>query len=133
MGDDAELLFHAGILQTHLGRLQEAATAYQRVLQLGRGHYFSSVDSGIFGFKAHHNLGNVLRDLGHLGAAMEQFELAIRSNPRYEESIHALYALASSLGDVARCRFCLDRLKDAAGEASQSYLGMVNHFQSWAR
>ena len=61
--NDPELLFRQGMLAHEAGRLREAAEAYRMTLAKRGGRYFASVDQGILGCKARHNLACVYADM----------------------------------------------------------------------
>ena len=61
---DSELLFREGMLLHDLGRWSESVIAYQGALANDDERHFSSVDQGISGSKARHNLAVVYRDMG---------------------------------------------------------------------
>jgi tetratricopeptide (TPR) repeat protein len=53
---DAELLFRCGTLRQQLGQLDTAEECFRAVIEPKRDRYFCSVDRGILGIKAWHNL-----------------------------------------------------------------------------
>lgn len=81
--DDPELLFRRGLLHHDAGQLEEAATVYTRLLNLGDSgiRVFSSRDPEILGLKARHNLALVYEETGDLGRAAEQWRLMTQDNP----------------------------------------------------
>jgi GT2 family glycosyltransferase/tetratricopeptide (TPR) repeat protein/SAM-dependent methyltransferase len=81
--NDIELLFREGILHHHFHRLSQAAEAYRRVLKPAAERHFTSVDSGISGFKARHNLALVYEDIGQFSAAEEQWRQVVAEAPSY--------------------------------------------------
>jgi Flp pilus assembly protein TadD len=70
-------------LAHHAGRLQAAVDAYVAVLAGSGERHFSSIDRGIVGFKARHNLALVYEDLGDEQKAIQQWELIINEVPEY--------------------------------------------------
>jgi tetratricopeptide (TPR) repeat protein len=54
--DDPELLFRKASIEMTQGRLHEAEKSFQSLLQSSPTRHFSSIDSGIIGAKAWHNL-----------------------------------------------------------------------------
>jgi tetratricopeptide (TPR) repeat protein len=80
---DAELRFRDAVLLHEAGRLREAVQVYLDILQGDEERHFSSVDRGIKGFKARHNLAMVYQDLGDLPSAEEQWRLVVAEMPRY--------------------------------------------------
>jgi len=126
--DDAELLFNLGSLSSHFGRHDEAVWAYERLLEVGRGMHFSSVDSGIFGFKSWFNLAGAYANLGDYQRAKVNYMRAINANPRYNESLHALFGLACSRGDWETSEYCIAALRGRVGEASDEFQNMAQHY-----
>jgi tetratricopeptide (TPR) repeat protein len=90
--DDPELLFRHGILAHHTGRLQEAEGAYRQLLQYRGERHFSSMDPGILGFKARHNLAAVYQDMGRGDLAELQWRCVIREMPTYRLGWRGLLA-----------------------------------------
>lgn len=80
---DVELKFRKAILLHDAGRLPEAVQEYQELLEKQEGRYFSSMDRGIRGFKARHNLAIVFTDMKDLARAEEQWQLVIAEEPGY--------------------------------------------------
>jgi tetratricopeptide (TPR) repeat protein len=60
---DPELLFRQGMLAHEAGRLVESAQAYRQALAKPGRRYFASIDRGIAGVKARHNLACVYADM----------------------------------------------------------------------
>ncbi len=81
--DDAELLFRHGVLHHHFKRLDEAERAYLQLLEGREERHFSSVDHGIKGFKARHNLALVYEDMDDLPRAEEQWRQVVAEAPTY--------------------------------------------------
>ena len=73
---DVELLFRHGQLCHHFGRLVEAEQAYHAVLANDEPRHFISIDSGIRGFKTHHNLALVYAEMRDLARSEEQWRQA---------------------------------------------------------
>ncbi|MFQ5730916.1 MAG: glycosyltransferase [Planctomycetaceae bacterium] len=71
--DDKEILFRQAMLSHHFGRLEEAEATYRKVLSDPVERYFSSLDPGLQGYKARHNLAIVYSDMGE--PAKEEREL----------------------------------------------------------
>ena len=66
---DAELMFREGVLFQTLGQFDEARRAYLGVLRTDEERHFSSVDRGLTGFKAHHNLAVLATERGDYAEA----------------------------------------------------------------
>jgi GT2 family glycosyltransferase/2-polyprenyl-3-methyl-5-hydroxy-6-metoxy-1,4-benzoquinol methylase/tetratricopeptide (TPR) repeat protein len=81
--DDPELQFRTGMLDHHFGRLDDAASAYQSVLNSSCRRHFSSIDQGVGGYKARHNLAIVYEDMGRLADAEDQWRFITKEVPNY--------------------------------------------------
>jgi tetratricopeptide (TPR) repeat protein len=98
--NDKELLFRSAMLLHQFGRLPEAVVAYQKVLDEHEERHFSSVDSGLAGFKARHNLAVVFEDLGMLRDAETQWRQILSDEPRYAP---ARQGLSENLARQSQC------------------------------
>ena len=81
--DDPELLFRMGLLHHHFERHDEAIAAYQAVLSDRDDRHFSSVDVGITGYKARHNLAIVYEDADRIVDAEIQWRKITEEAPTY--------------------------------------------------
>jgi GT2 family glycosyltransferase/tetratricopeptide (TPR) repeat protein len=81
--DDKELHFRCAMLHHHFGRLNDAEQSYLKVLNSQEQRHFSSVDQGLGGYKARHNLAIVYDDMGRLGKAEQQWRLIVNEVPDY--------------------------------------------------
>lgn len=115
--DDPELLFHLGLLSSSLSRYEESAKAYERLLETGRGMHFSSIDSGLFGFKTFHNLAWVYWNMKNYASARENFLKAMESNPRYLHSVFDLFRISLEVGDFDTARQCIEHVRSIEGES----------------
>lgn len=130
--DDPELLFRRGMFHSELEQYDSAVNAYERVLQVGRGMHFGSMDTGIFGYKTMHNLAGVYVRLGHYGKARDNFLGAMRSNPRFPDSAFALFPLAMQRRDVEASRACVVHLERVREFPNDVLNQMVADFRSLA-
>ncbi len=80
---DAELHFRHGMACHSLNRHADSVSAYRAALRNGAERHFSSMDRGIVGFKARHNLAIVYADMGRDDLAEIQWRRAIEEVPRY--------------------------------------------------
>jgi GT2 family glycosyltransferase/tetratricopeptide (TPR) repeat protein len=71
--DDAELLFLEGLLLRERGDAVGAEQRLRRVLETRPGGHFASVDAGLRGYKARHNLGVILFQQGRHSEAEAEF------------------------------------------------------------
>jgi GT2 family glycosyltransferase len=91
---DVELRFRrAGLLHAR-GRFEEAATAYLDVLQHQEEPHYTSVNAGIRGHLARHNLALVYQDLGNVLRAAQQWQTILAERPSYAPAHQALQELS---------------------------------------
>jgi tetratricopeptide (TPR) repeat protein len=88
--DDKELLFRSALLHHHFGRLRQAETAYRRVLKETPERHFQSIDQGLAGPKARHNLAIVYDDMGRLDQAEAEWRTILNATPDYLPACRAL-------------------------------------------
>jgi tetratricopeptide (TPR) repeat protein len=88
--EDPELRFRQGVYFHEIGCLEEAERTYRELLDLDAERHFSSIDRGITGFKARHNLAIVLTDLSDLVAAEEQWRTIVHEVPCYRQGWRGL-------------------------------------------
>jgi GT2 family glycosyltransferase len=94
---DPELRFHrAGLLHAR-GRLEEAAQGYLDLLHYRPEPHYTSVNEGISGHLARHNLALVYQDLGELARAQEQWQAILAERPGYPAARRALQELEARL------------------------------------
>ena len=80
---DKELLFRRAMGLHQLGRLDEAVSCYRQVLVDPIDRHFMSIDKGIVGYKARHNLALVLEEQGRLEEARVEWVQITRERPTY--------------------------------------------------
>ncbi|WP_437187875.1 glycosyltransferase [Planctomicrobium sp. SH668] len=93
--DDKELLFRQAMLQHATGQLQAAAETYQHLIHHQSDRHFTSVDQGLAGHKARHNLAIVYEDLGRFDQSLEQWNAILNDYPDYEPALQATRRLQS--------------------------------------
>jgi GT2 family glycosyltransferase/tetratricopeptide (TPR) repeat protein len=81
--DDAELLFDEGLLLREAGDLAGAEACLLRLLAAREGGHFASVDAGLRGYKARHNLAVVYHQQGRHAAAKGQWRAALDERPDF--------------------------------------------------
>lgn len=112
---DTELLFRAGLLAQHFGRLREAERFYRHLLESEEPRHFSSVDRGIRGYKAAQNLAMVYIELGEPLLAVEQWRRITATNPQYAEGWRGLVECLLSLRQYQEADEVAARLAKTAG------------------
>jgi hypothetical protein len=80
---DPELEFRRGMVLHELGQLRQAEAAYLAALSGGGQRYLASVDRGVSGYKARHNLALVYGDLEDWSAAEGQWRQVVAQVPDY--------------------------------------------------
>lgn len=80
---DSELNFRCGIVAQQQKRFDDAIQAYRAALRGDEERHFSSMDRGIAGFKARHNLALVLEELDRYDLAEIQWRSAVAEMPSY--------------------------------------------------
>jgi tetratricopeptide (TPR) repeat protein len=87
---DPELLFRNGILLHEDGRLRAAELSHLAALANNDALHFSSIDRGIVGFKARHNLAAVYADIGALHKAEAEWRRIVEEVPTYRDGWRGL-------------------------------------------
>jgi GT2 family glycosyltransferase/2-polyprenyl-3-methyl-5-hydroxy-6-metoxy-1,4-benzoquinol methylase len=104
--DDKELLFRQAMLEHQLGRLSDAVRTYRAILAEPAQRHFASVDAGLAGYKARHNLALVFEDQANFQAAESEWRTILAERPEY---------LAARSG-LIECLLHQRRLKEAESE-----------------
>lgn len=91
--EDDELLFRVAILEHRAHNLEAAVRAFRRVLEPLRPRHFTSIDRGIVGYKARHNLALVYEDAGRLDLAELQWRKVLDESAGYEPALRGLQRL----------------------------------------
>jgi predicted O-linked N-acetylglucosamine transferase (SPINDLY family)/GT2 family glycosyltransferase len=81
--DDTELLFVEGILRRELGDLHGAEAALLKLLDAKPAAHFASVDAGLKGYKARHNLAVVYLQQGQTDEAEAQWRSTVAERPDF--------------------------------------------------
>ena len=98
--DDKELLFRRSILHLELNRLEDAARDMEQVIQESIDRTFQSLDQGITGHKAFHNLGVIYEQQGRFRDAENCWQQAIQLCPAFSVSWLALARLYVKTGQI---------------------------------
>jgi glycosyltransferase involved in cell wall biosynthesis/tetratricopeptide (TPR) repeat protein/predicted O-methyltransferase YrrM len=81
--EDVELLFVEGVLLRERGDLAGAERSLLRLLDARPAGHFASVDAGLQGYKARHNLGVVYHQQGRAEEAQAQWRAAVAERPDF--------------------------------------------------
>ncbi|MEX0704699.1 MAG: glycosyltransferase [Planctomycetales bacterium] len=79
--NDKELLFRSGTLHQRNGELREAERAFRRILDDRAERHFTSIDVGVVGHKARHNLALVYEGCGRHVEAEREWRTIIAERP----------------------------------------------------
>ncbi|MFI5455270.1 MAG: glycosyltransferase [Isosphaerales bacterium] len=109
---DTELRFREGVLLHDLGRLEESRRAYLDVLGNGEERHFASVDRGLTGYKARHNLAVVANDMGDLAEAERQWCEVVREVPKYRQGWRGLAETLIRGGRLAEAEALAEKLSE---------------------
>jgi GT2 family glycosyltransferase/tetratricopeptide (TPR) repeat protein len=81
--EDTELLFQEGLLRRELGEPETAEACLLRLLEGQEGAHFASVDTGLRGHKARHNLAILYQEQGRWAEAEAQWRAALTEQPAF--------------------------------------------------
>lgn len=87
---DPELSFRQGVLAQKLGRFEDAERAYIEALANSEERHFTSIDRGITGYKARHNLAALFTQLGRFDAAEAHWLQTIQEAPDFVDGWRGL-------------------------------------------
>jgi tetratricopeptide (TPR) repeat protein len=107
---DVELRFREAFLHHHFGRLDEAERCYRSTIEEPDERHFTSVDAGIGGYKARHNLAVVYLDMGRPDLAEAVWRAVLDEVPRFRPANRALGDLLLNQGRKATARLESERM-----------------------
>lgn len=81
--EDPELQFRRGMLAFDANDFDTAIASYQAVLRKPEERFFASIDQGIVGYKARHNLALVYAELQQWDEAEREWREVLRSRPSF--------------------------------------------------
>ncbi len=91
--DDPELLFQEALARRDHRDLAGAEVCLRRLLQSREGDHFSSIDAGLGGYKARHNLAVVLTEQARDAEAEDQWRAAFAERPDFAPAWRGLEGL----------------------------------------
>jgi Tfp pilus assembly protein PilF len=118
---DIELLFRVGALAQEQGRVDDAVAAYRRVIANEDVRHFTSMDRGITGHKARHNLALAYAEQGDPGQAELQFRLALGQQPHFQSARRGLGQLLLAQGKLAALDLLIGELRESPEAEADSY------------
>jgi GT2 family glycosyltransferase/tetratricopeptide (TPR) repeat protein len=81
--DDIELLFVQGVLHKERGELEPATVSLERALTVQPPKQFGSIDAGVRGYKARHNLGVIYHQQHRTAEAEPHWRKAVAERPDF--------------------------------------------------
>ncbi len=99
--EDLELMFRMGSLQQTVKQSEEAEGWFKRVIETRPARYFSSMDHGILGIKAWHNLALIYEQRGDLKPAADAWHQVLRYDSSNLPAWLGLLDALAGAGNVA--------------------------------
>jgi len=121
--DDAELLFQEALARQAQGDLEGSGACYLRLLGSRPGEHFASLDPGVRGYKARHNLAALYRAQGRLAEAEAQWRAALAEQPGFVPAQLELAEVLLAQGRVAEAEPVMAALE--AGPLDRLELGVL--------
>ncbi|HVS38638.1 MAG TPA: glycosyltransferase [Gemmataceae bacterium] len=109
--DDPELLLAESMLLRDRGDLAGAEACVLRVFDAKPGPHFASVDAGLCGYKARHQLAVIYHQQGRAADAEAQWRLAVAEKPSFAPGWLGLGESALKRGDPALLEEAAQRLE----------------------
>ncbi len=113
--DDAEILFHEGLVRRELHDPAGSEAAFLRLLSGQEKAHFASVETSLRGSKARHNLAVLYLEQGRLAEAEAQWRAALAVEPDYGPAWLGLGELFLNQGRLNEVEQAIDRLDSHCG------------------
>src|SRR5262249_28097585 len=123
-----EILFQDAMTRGELGDRAAAIAGLERVLNHRGGQHFSSVDTGLTGYIARHNLAVFLHQEGRVDDAEKQWEMAIAEQPRFASAIAHLADIPLARRDWPALNAKIEQLKALGCVLETQVLTARKHF-----
>jgi tetratricopeptide (TPR) repeat protein len=127
--EDAELLFQEGLILRGRGEHDEAEACFLRLLDGREAAHFASIDTGLTGYKARHNLAALYQESGRGAEAEALWRQALAEQPEFAPAWLGLGELCLAQGRwpefdeaVGRLESTQDGLAEAAVLRARGYL-----------
>jgi tetratricopeptide (TPR) repeat protein len=105
------LRFQQAVLLKALGRLPEAAHAYEELRVLHTSRHLSSVDRGLQGYRSSHNLAGIYVELGEISKAESLWRQVVEESPWFAPAWHGLANVLLGQGKTDEALHCAEMLK----------------------
>ena len=119
---DPELAFREGMLAHHFDCHDEAVEAYEDALANSDARHFSSIDLGITGYKARHNMAIVFADQNRWDDAIAQWRRVISEIPTYREAWRGLTEALLRKGAISDLEELSEQAETIAGMTLEARL-----------
>ena len=126
--DDPELIFRKGVIEQSLGRLHEAEVSFLAALQVSPTRHFSSIDTGIIGAKAWHNLAILYASQNRHELAAAAWKKTIESEPANRGAWRGLLNSLAALRDIQAMN---NVINDCSGNQSASDIVALAQAKVW--
>jgi GT2 family glycosyltransferase/predicted Zn-dependent protease len=120
--DDVELLFVEGVMRRERKDLEGAEACFLQLLETPPGTYFASVDAGLHGYKARHNLAGIYQEQGRLPEAEAQWQSAVTERPDFLPGWLGLGTLHLAAGRWEAVEAIAQRLDQESSWATEAVL-----------
>lgn len=119
--NDKELTFRHAMVAHELGRLQDAVQLYREVLVPSSERHFASIDVGLSGFKARHNLALVYEELGEMASAEAEWRAIAAERPSYSPAQVGLIECLIRRSAIIEAEHRIEELRQAPSTAAEGY------------
>jgi tetratricopeptide (TPR) repeat protein len=123
--DDPELLFSEGTLRHQLGDGAGAEACLLRLLRAQEPVHFASIDTGVCGYKARHNLAVLYQQQGRAAEAEAHWQAAVAEQPDFLPAwlgLADLYLAQQRWPDLDRVVGCLQDRPETAVLRGRAHL-----------
>lgn len=130
---DAELLFMDGVLRREQGDVAGAESSWLKLLSDPEGSHFASIDAGLRGPKARHNLAILYYESNRLAEAEAQWRAALSADPSFVGGwlgLGELYLRRKRWADVSSV---INSLEGEAGTGRPVEAGLLRGRMNLAR
>jgi glycosyltransferase involved in cell wall biosynthesis/predicted O-methyltransferase YrrM len=126
--EDAELLFVEANLFREVGDTGSAERALWDLLNVQEAEHFGSVDTGLRGYKARHNLACLYRDQGRVAEAEVQWTTALTEEPGFVPAHLGLAEVYLSRGEEAEVHRVVEILRGLGPTAQAEAEALLGRF-----
>ncbi|WP_246539312.1 glycosyltransferase [Telmatocola sphagniphila] len=107
---DSELIFLHAMMLRERGDIPGAEACFKDLINTRESNHFASVDTGLRGYKARHNLAILYMEQGRFGDAQEQWQQVLESEPTFLPALAGFAEIAARLNNKAIFESYLQRM-----------------------